>query len=63
MNMSSPTSAATKLRRMIEDEKGILMCPGVYDGISARIALSVGFDCLYMVLLSPLLSPQSPSNV
>ncbi|PMD29629.1 Phosphoenolpyruvate/pyruvate domain-containing protein [Hyaloscypha variabilis F] len=40
--------AATKLRRFLEQSNKILLCPGVYDGFSARIALSVGFDALYM---------------
>jgi 2-methylisocitrate lyase-like PEP mutase family enzyme len=40
-------SAATKLRRRLE-QPGIIVGPGVYDGFSARIALSVGFDTLYM---------------
>lgn len=31
------------------EEKAVLVVPGVYDGFSARIALQVGFDCLYMV--------------
>jgi 2-methylisocitrate lyase-like PEP mutase family enzyme len=48
---SPPTSAATKLRRMISDPNGFVFAPGVYDGLSARIALGVGFDCLYMVCL------------
>ncbi|PQE10984.1 carboxyphosphonoenolpyruvate phosphonomutase protein [Rutstroemia sp. NJR-2017a BVV2] len=39
---------ATKLRDFLENSKDILVCPGVYDGFSARIALSVGFDALYM---------------
>jgi methylisocitrate lyase len=29
-----------------------VLAPGVYDGFSARIALEIGFDALYMV--SPL---------
>lgn len=41
--------AATKLRRFLKDSDKILTCPGVYDGLSARIALGVGFDALYMV--------------
>ncbi|CEJ92262.1 hypothetical protein VHEMI07923 [[Torrubiella] hemipterigena] len=41
-------SAATKLRQMLQDPETFLLCPGVYDGFSARMALSVGFDCLYM---------------
>jgi hypothetical protein len=46
---SIPILAATKLRRLAEDPNAFLMCPGVYDGYSARIALQVGFDWLYMV--------------
>jgi methylisocitrate lyase len=44
-------SAATKLRRIIESPNGYVFAPGVYDGLSARTALEVGFDCLYMVRL------------
>lgn len=40
---------ATQLKRHLEDTKDLIVCPGVYDGFSARIALSVGFDALYMV--------------
>ncbi len=43
-------SPATKLKRRLEDTKDLIVCPGVYDGFSARIALSVGFDAMYMVL-------------
>lgn len=39
---------ATRLRQLIA-EKDIVVAPGVFDGFSARIALDVGFDCLYMV--------------
>jgi hypothetical protein len=46
-------SAATKLRRMIEDPQGFVVGPGVYDGLSARIALESGFDVLYMVWSPP----------
>lgn len=42
-------SAATRLRRQITDTKNLIVCPGVYDGFSARIAMSVGFDAMYMV--------------
>lgn len=42
-------SAPGKLQRMIQDPEKIIICPGVYDGLLARIALSVGFDALYMV--------------
>jgi 2-methylisocitrate lyase-like PEP mutase family enzyme len=42
-------SAATKLRNLISSPGPIILAPGVYDGFSARIALSVGFDTIYMV--------------
>ena len=41
-------SAATRLRALLADESRILVCPGVYDGLTARTALEVGFDALYM---------------
>lgn len=31
----------------------IIVCPGVHDGLTARVALSVGFDALYMVTPKP----------
>lgn len=40
--------AGTRLRHMIKNLNHILVCPGVYDGLSARIALEVGFEGLYM---------------
>jgi hypothetical protein len=46
-----PIPAATRLRRIIEDPTSYVFAPGVYDGLSARTALEVGFDCLYMVRL------------
>jgi methylisocitrate lyase len=40
--------ASTRLRHMIKNLGHILVCPGVYDGLSARIALDVGFEGMYM---------------
>lgn len=40
---------AQRLRDMLKEPGKIIVGPGVYDGLSARIALQVGFDCLYMV--------------
>lgn len=56
-NSGSPPriSAASKLRRALRGED-IIVAPGVYDGFSARIALEVGFDAVYMVLISPVCS-------
>ena len=45
-------SAAEKLRAIIEDPNGFILAPGVYDGLSARVALEVGFESLYMVRLT-----------
>ena len=45
----SPTDPpSTRLRHMIANCPSIITCPGVYDGLSARIALQVGFKGLYM---------------
>ncbi|KAL2011397.1 hypothetical protein VTN00DRAFT_4115 [Thermoascus crustaceus] len=41
-------SAVANLRALLADKSKIVVCPGVYDGFTARIALSEGFDCLYM---------------
>ncbi|KAJ5128156.1 carboxyphosphonoenolpyruvate mutase [Penicillium atrosanguineum] len=42
------TSAVSRLRHLLADESKIIICPGVYDGLTARIALGAGFDVLYM---------------
>lgn len=39
-------NAATRLRQMLA-RPGIVVAPGICDGISARCALEAGFDCLY----------------
>jgi len=39
---------ATKLRRAFEDPNGFILAPGVYDGISAHVALEAGFEAMYM---------------
>lgn len=46
--------AVTKLRQLLADESKIIVCPGVYDGFTARIALQEGFDALYMVGTTPI---------
>ncbi|KAF2397333.1 Phosphoenolpyruvate/pyruvate domain-containing protein [Trichodelitschia bisporula] len=43
-----PEHPAARLRRMIEDPNAFILAPGVYDGFSARVALGVGFEALYM---------------
>ena len=42
-------NASTLLRHMLANTDQLIVCPGVYDGLSAQIALDVGFDALYMV--------------
>lgn len=44
-----PAIGATKLRKMIFETKDLIVCPGVYDGLSARTAIETGFDAMYMV--------------
>ena len=45
------TAGASKLRRMLRETDDLIVCPGVYDGISARIAMGLGFKAMYMVRL------------
>ncbi len=42
-------SPVQKLRALMKEPDKIILGPGVYDGLTARIALQAGFDCLYMV--------------
>ncbi|GFP54385.1 hypothetical protein ACSS6W_002129 [Trichoderma asperelloides] len=45
----APLRTSTKLRKMLADESKVpLACPGVYDGLSTRIALSCEFPVLYL---------------
>ncbi|GLB43256.1 putative phosphoenolpyruvate phosphomutase [Lyophyllum shimeji] len=39
--------ASTRLRQLLASDQ-IIVAPGVYDGISARLALEAGFDTMYM---------------
>lgn len=43
------TSAVVRLRELLADESKIIVCPGVFDGLTARIAINEGFEALYMV--------------
>jgi 2-methylisocitrate lyase-like PEP mutase family enzyme len=44
-----PIRSSTILRRLLQDSNQLpLACPGVYDGLTARLALSNGFQGLYM---------------
>lgn len=42
---------ATRLRQLLA-RPGIVVAPGICDGISARCALEAGFECLYQRYLS-----------
>lgn len=42
---------ATRLRQMLA-RPGIVVAPGICDGISARAAMEAGFTCLYQRLVS-----------
>lgn len=52
LNREEFLSSATRLKKRIEETDELIVCPGVYDGFSARIALHVGFTALYMVIPS-----------
>lgn len=43
-----PYSGAKKLRHLLKNTDELIVCPGVYDGLSARAAMEVGFKSLYM---------------
>lgn len=47
-NGHAPQSAASRLRALLATPSTIAACPGVYDGLTARLALAQGFQCLYM---------------
>ena len=44
---------ATRLKHKLQYSKDLIVCPGVYDGLSARIAQAAGFETLYMVWQRP----------
>jgi 2-methylisocitrate lyase-like PEP mutase family enzyme len=50
-DLKAPQTTASKLRAMLAQDGEIMVCPGVYDGFTARLALNAGFKILYMVLL------------
>ncbi|KAF3064320.1 2,3-dimethylmalate lyase [Daldinia childiae] len=47
-SVREPTSGAKKLRKMIFETGELIVCPGVYDGLSARTAMELGFNAMYM---------------
>lgn len=56
-------SGATRLRQMLSDPSKTVVAPGVYDGLTARLALEAGYDCLYMVsTATPIASASGTDN-
>jgi 2-methylisocitrate lyase-like PEP mutase family enzyme len=51
-DVHSKCTPGGRLRKLLADKSKIIVAPGVYDGFSARIALEVGFECIYMVHMS-----------
>jgi len=51
-DLKPPETTASKLRAMLAHENEIVVCPGVYDGFTARLALNAGFKILYMVWIT-----------
>ncbi|KAL7934635.1 Pyruvate/Phosphoenolpyruvate kinase-like domain-containing protein [Trichoderma chlorosporum] len=47
-NQIAQQTATSRLRALLAEPEKIIVCPGVYDGFTARMALKTGFDCLYM---------------
>lgn len=45
----APMSGAKKLRKMLQETDELIVCPGVYDGLSARTAIELEFSAMYMV--------------
>jgi len=56
-------TAVQKLRSMLADPGKLIVCPGVYDGFTARLALAEGAECLYMVRhCQPILPISTPTH-
>ena len=46
---ASSLNPATRLKHKLQHTNDLIVCPGVYDGLSARVAMKTGFETLYMV--------------
>jgi len=46
---TAPLTGAKRLRELLKDPSNLVVCPGVFDGLSARLAIAAGFDAMYMV--------------
>lgn len=47
-SVQEPATGAKKLRKMLLETNELIICPGVYDGLSARTAIELGFNAMYM---------------
>jgi 2-methylisocitrate lyase-like PEP mutase family enzyme len=48
-SLTQHPTTASKLRTLLAQQNEIVVCPGVYDGFTTRLALNAGFKVLYMV--------------
>ncbi|RYP67081.1 hypothetical protein DL770_008689 [Monosporascus sp. CRB-9-2] len=48
-SMDVSMSGAKKLCKMLEEADELIVCPGVYDGLSALTAIELGSNAMYMV--------------
>lgn len=46
---SPPMTGGKRLRQLLANPSKTVVAPGVHDGITARLALAWGAECLYMV--------------
>ncbi|KAJ9609220.1 hypothetical protein H2200_006992 [Cladophialophora chaetospira] len=44
----SPFTGAKRLRELLKDPSKVVICPGVFDGFTARLAIAAGYDAMYM---------------
>jgi 2-methylisocitrate lyase-like PEP mutase family enzyme len=53
MASSGIVDGGTRLRQLLSDPEKLVVAPGVFDGISARLAIAAGFETIYMVSFLP----------
>ena len=51
-SLNTSLSPATRFKHRLRNTNELVVCPGVYDGLSARVAMAVGFPTMYMVCCS-----------
>ncbi|KAK5046835.1 hypothetical protein LTR84_007189 [Exophiala bonariae] len=45
---SAPLTGGKRLRELLKDPSKVVVCPGVFEGLTARLAIAAGFDAMYM---------------